>query len=365
MNFIYCHLKKFDWVLLVSAILLVCLGFISIYGSSLGLGNFLNLKKQIIFFGSGFLLMILISFLDFRILKDNSYLILFLYFISIMTLVGLFFVAGTRGVQRWYSIGSISIDPREFTKIILIIILAKYFSTRHVEMYKLRHIFLSGIYVFIPSFLIFLQPDLGYALILISLWIVILIISGVKIKHFLLLSLIFILIISFGWNSILKDYQKERVVSFMNLEADPLGSGWSQRQAKIAIGSGGVFGKGIGQGSQTQYGFLPETQNDFIFASLSEEMGLVGVLSLFFLFAVFIWRILRIAILSKNNFFRLFASGIATILISQFFVHVGMNLGVLPVVGISLPLVSYGGSGLIMTFLGIGFLESIVITSNI
>ena len=167
MNSIYHYFKKIDWILLVSAVLLVCLGLISIYGSSLGLESFLNLKKQATFFFIGFSLMILISFLDFRVLKDNSYLILFLYFISIVTLIGLFFVPGARGVQRWYSIGSISIDPREFTKIILIIILAKYFSARHVEMYRLRHIFLSGIYVFIPSLLIFFQPDLGYASILI------------------------------------------------------------------------------------------------------------------------------------------------------------------------------------------------------
>jgi rod shape determining protein RodA len=176
---------------------------------------------------------------------------------------------------------------------------------------------------------------------------------------------LFIVVASLGWSFLLEDYQKERIMSFVNPQLEPLGASWSQRQAKIAVGSGGILGKGIGKGSQTQYGFLPETHTDFIFASIGEEMGFLGILSLFSLFSFLVWRIIRIAILSENNFFRLFTSGFAVILISQFFIHTGMNLGLLPIIGISLPLVSYGGSGLIMTFIGIGFLQNIVVRSNI
>lgn len=353
------YLKKFDLTLIISAVLLVVIGLASIYSSSLRAGDFLNFEKQIIFFGIGFLLMIIVSFFDMRIFKNNSYLILIFYFISLLGLAGLFFVPEIRGVRGWYKIGPISIDPIEFTKIILIILLAKYFSMRHVEMYRLRHIILSGFYVVIPSLFVFKQPDLGSVLILVSLWIVILAISGIKIKHFLILCLIFVLLSTAGWSFLLKDYQKQRVLGFINPEADPLGASWSQRQSKIAIGSGELFGKGLGNGSQTQYGFLPETQTDFIFASLAEETGLCGILVLFSIFSVLIWRIIRIAVNAKNNFYRLFASGLATILVSQFFVHIGMNLGILPIIGIPFPLVSYGGSGLIVTFIGLGLLQGI------
>ena len=161
-----------------------------------------------------------------------------------------------------------------------------------------------------------------------------------------------------GWSFLLKDYQKERVLSFLSPAADPLGAGWSQIQAKIAIGSGGFFGQGLGNGPQTQYGFLPEPQTDFIFASIAEEFGLAGIFVLLFLFAVFISSIIQIALTADSNFVRLFTSGLAIILISQIFINIGMNLGLLPVIGIPLPLVSYGGSGLIMIFIALGMLQN-------
>lgn len=357
----FSRLKKFDWLLVITAVLLVSIGLLSIYSSSLDGGSFLNFKKQIVFLGIGLFLMFLISFFDFRALRDNPYLILVLYFLCLVGLAGLFFVPAIRGVKGWYKLGPLSIDPIEFTKIILVILLAKYFSMRHIEMYRLRHIVLSGIYVLIPSILIFFQPDMGSTLILISLWIVILIISGIKIRHFLILCFIMLLIAISSWSFLLKDYQKQRILSFVNPQLEPLGASWSQQQARIAIGSGGVLGKGLGRGSQTQYGFLPESQTDFIFASLAEETGILGISVLLFLFSVFIWRIIKIAVFSKINFFRLFVSGLITLLVSQFFIHTGMNLGILPIIGIPLPLVSYGGSSLIAIFIGLGIIQSIKI----
>ena len=353
------HLRKLDWILVISATMLVSTGLWSIYSSSLGRGDFLNFQKQIIFLGTGLFLMFLISFFDLRTLGDNPYLILIFYFFCLLGLAGLFFLAPEiRGVRSWYKLGPFFLDPIEFTKIILVILLAKYFSMRHVEMYRLRHIVLSGIYFLIPGALIFFQPDLGSVLILISLWIAILIISGIKIRHFLILCLVLFLISILSWSFLLKDYQKQRILSFISPQLEPLGISWSRQQAEIAIGSGGIFGKGLGQGSQTQYGFLPEPQTDFIFASLAEETGIVGILFLFFLLSLFIWRIIKIAIFSKINFSRLFASGVAALLVSQIFIHIGMNLGILPIVGISLPLVSYGGSSLITIFVALGILQS-------
>lgn len=227
-------------------------------------------------------------------------------------------------------------------------------------MYRIWHIFLSGIYVFIPVFLIFLQPNMGSAMILVAIWLGILIISGIKIRHFLLLIFIFILVFTVSWGTILKEYQKARIISFFQPQAESrLQVGWSQLQSKIAIGSGGILGKGFGKGSQTQYGFLTEPQTDFIFSVISEETGLLGILVLFSLFSILIWRILRVSFLARNNFPRLFASGLSIIFISQIFIHVGMNTGILPIIGIPLPLVSYGGSGLVAIFLAFGILQNI------
>ena len=360
LKYLFNHLRKFDWILISSCLILVIIGLVSIYSISLGKGDFLDFKKQIIFFVVGFILMIVLSFFDWRGFRENPYFILVLYFVCLLFLLGLFFFAPEiRGVKSWYKIGAISLDPIALTTIILAILLAKYFSMRHIEMYKLSHILLSGFYVLLPVILIFFQPDLGSVLILIALWIGLLIVSGIKLNHFLILALCGLLILVLSWSFLLKDYQKERIVSFVRPQVEVLGINWSQTQSKIAIGSGGIFGQGLGQGSQTQYGFLSEPHTDFIFAVIAEEFGLIGVFILIFLFIVLIWRIMKIAIFSKSNFPRLFASGIAIILFSQIFIHIGMNLGILPVIGISLPFVSYGGSNLIAIFIGLGILQSI------
>lgn len=308
--------------------------------------------------------MFLFSFVDYRILRENSYLVLFVYLFSVIALLGLFFFAPEiRGTRSWYKIFSFSIDPGEFAKIALIIILAKYFSMRHVEMYSPKHIIFSGVYVLIPSILFFLQPNLGSVLILVPIWIVILFLSGIKTKQFAFLVLIFALILSLGWSFILHDYQKERITSFLFPGENLLTTGWSQTQSRIAIGSGGLLGKGIGDGTQAHYGFLPETHTDFIFACIAEETGLVGVLVLFFIYLALIDRLLKICFKSNSNFPRLLVAGYVALLVAQIFINVGMNLGVLPVIGISLPFVSYGGSGIIALFLGLGIIESVVVHS--
>ncbi len=360
------HFRKLDWILIISALLLVAFGLLSLYSSSLGKGDFFNFQKQLIFTGIGVFLLFLFSFLDYRIFKNDPYLIFILYILCILGLVGLFFFAPEiRGVKGWYKIGLVSIDPIEFLKLVLILLLAKYFTMRHVEMYRISHILLSGLYVLVPSLLIFLQPDLGSVLILVALWLAVLIISGIKLRSFLVLMLCGLLVLGLGWMSFLKDYQKERITSFIFPQADPMKAGWSHSQAKIAIGSGGILGQGFGQGSQTQYGFLPEPQTDFIFSAIAEEFGLMGVAVLLFLFSILIWRIFRISIFAASNFVRLFTFGFAVLLISQIFINVGMNLGLLPVIGIPLPLISYGGSSLIATFIGLGIVQSMRIRLRI
>ena len=354
------HFKKLDWILIIAALLLVTIGLLSIYSSSSSSGDFLNFKKQIIFLGIGIFLMFFLSFFDYRILRENPYLILFLYFFCLVGLLGLFFFAPEiRGTKSWYKLGPISINPIEFTKIALIILLAKYFSMRHVEMYRFQHILLSGFYVLVPGVLIFMQPDLGSVIILIAIWISILLVSGIKIRHFLILFLVFLILLSLGWSFLLKDYQKQRIISFIFPQQNLLETGWSQNQAKIAIGSGGILGKGVGKGSQTQYGFLPEPQTDFIFASLAEETGLVGVSVLIIIYGMLVSRVLKICLVSRTNFARLLSVGFSALLISQIFINIGMNLGILPVIGIPLLFVSYGGSSLVSLFIGLGIIQSI------
>jgi len=354
------HLRKIDGILLVTVFLLVGMGLLSLYSSSIERQDFLNFQKQLIFAGLGLFLMLLFSCLDWRIFRNDPYLVLILYILSCLALAGLFFFAPEiRGVKSWYKLGPVSLDPIEFTKLTLIILLAKYFSVHHVEVYRIRHVLLSGLYVLIPSALIFFQPDLGSVLVVVALWLLILIISGIKIKTFLILMLCLFLVLALTWFLALKDYQKQRIISFVLPQFEPLGVGWSETQSKIAIGSGAVFGQGLGQGSQTQYGFLSEPQTDFIFAAIAEEFGLAGAAVVFVLFSILIWRIIKTALISQTNFPRIFAAGLAILLIFQIFINIGMNLGVLPIIGIALPLVSYGGSGLILTCIGLGIVQSI------
>jgi len=354
------HLKKFDWILITCCLLLIVIGLVSIYSISLGKNDFLNFKKQLIFLAVGLVLMVVLSFIDWRSFQQNPYLILIFYFLCLILLIGLFFFAPEiRGIKGWYKVAIFSFDPIGLTTIVLIILLAKYFSMRHIEMYKLPHIFLSGFYVLIPFLLIARQPNLGSALILVGLWIGVLVISGIKLRHFFILVFCGILIASLGWVFFLKEYQKDRVISFLAPQVETLGRNWSQTQSKIAIGSGGVWGQGFGKGSQTQYGFLSEPYTDFIFSAIGEEFGLMGVIFVLSLFVILTGRIMKIALSARSNFPRLFASGFAIVLFFQVFIHIAMNIGILPVIGLSLPLVSYGGSNLIASFIGLGILQSI------
>jgi len=362
MKSLIIYLRKLDWILIVSVLLLIGFGLISIYSSSLGKGDFLNFQKQLIFSAAGLILLFLFSFFNYRLFRNDPFLILFLYLICCLCLIGLFFFAPEiRGVKSWYKLGPLSFDPIDLTKLVLLLLLAKYFTIRHIELYRVSHILFSGLYILLPSVLIFLQPNLGSVMILVSLWLVILIFSGIRIKPFLILMLCGIILVSLSWQFLLKNYQKERVLNFLQPQLEPLGMGWSQAQAKIAIGAGGLWGQGFAQGSQTQYGFLSEPQTDFIFAAIGEEFGLLGVAFLLILFLILISRIIKIALASQSNFPRLFSAGFAFLLVFQIFINMGMNLGLLPIIGLSLPLVSYGGNGLIVICIGLGILQNIKI----
>jgi rod shape determining protein RodA len=362
MNFA-AKLQKFDWILLFAATALTVFGLVSIYSSASG--DYTNFYRQLIFFAVSVLAIFGVSFIDNRILRENSLLLVFFYFICIVLLIGVFFFAPEiRGIKSWYKIGPVSFDPIEPMKIILILILAKYFSHRHIELYNLKHIILSGLYFILPIILIFLQPEFGSVAVLLSIWIGMLLVSGIKIRDFVILLTVFVLLTGITWQFLLKDYQKKRVLSFVAPQEDVLGEGWSQNQAKISIGSGGLIGQGIGQGPQTQYGFLPESHTDFVFSAIAEETGFAGVAILLALFGLLFWRIFKIAFNANSNFSRLFASGLAISLFFQMSINIGMNLGVFPVIGLPLPLVSYGGSNLFFTFIALGILQNMKMTDS-
>ncbi|MDD5433782.1 MAG: FtsW/RodA/SpoVE family cell cycle protein, partial [Candidatus Pacebacteria bacterium] len=326
----------------------------------MGRGDYFNFEKQLIFFivslGGG----LAISFIDLRFLKANSYLIFSLYVLSVASLAGLLVVGGvTRGIQGWYKLGPVSFDPEPFVAIVLIIVLSKYFSSRHAEIHMFRSIALSGLYAFIPVGFILFQPDLGSSLSLVIVWLGILLFSGIKIKHLILLFVLFGLIFALGWNFYLKDYQKQRITTFLNPNINDKGVAWSANQSKIAIGNGGIVGKGIGGGSQTQHGFLSEPKTDFIFSAIAEEFGLLGVIILFFFFVLLFWQIIAVIFQAQSNFLRLFAFGFAFLLMAQICINVGMCLGLFPVVGIPLPFVSYSGSFTLAFYIGLGILMSL------
>jgi rod shape determining protein RodA len=359
MNSLLLHFKKMDWALILIFALLSIVGLVSLYSSSLRSGDFGNLEKQAIFFGVGIVMIFVFSFFDWRVFRENSSVVLAFYFISIILLIGVYFFSPEiRGVRTWYKIGPLALDPIEIAKLALLVVLAKYFSSRHVLMYQSRHILLSGAYVLALVALIFFQPNLGPCLVILSLWAGMLVVSGIKMRHFLALVLVFAVVFAAGWQFLLKDYQKERVMSFF-VPYDPLGISWSQNQSKIAVGIGGAFGAGIGKGTQTQYGFLSEPQTDFIFSAIAEEAGLAGVFAVLLLYLGFLWRLTRIALGAQDNFSRLFVCGFAILAGTEAFIHIGVNIGLLPIIGLPLPLVSYGGSSFLATCVAIGIVQAI------
>lgn len=331
-----------------------------IFGGVKNGGEDIFLKKQLFFLILGSFLMLVISFFDYRRLRAHSAIVVFFYIASII-LLALVLMVGfeVRGSSSWFKLGPFSIEPVEFVKIAMLVLFAKFFTLRHTEIYRPSHIILSAIYIAIPTGLVLIQPDFGSAMLLIIFWVGMMLVAGIKKKHLIFLFAIGLVAMSIMWFGAFKDYQKARISSFLNPLSDPYGSGYNIIQARVAIGSGGLFGTGLGHGSQTRLGFLPEAHTDFIFAAIAEELGLVGVFFIFAGYAFLSLRVLKIAGQAQNNFAKLFCFGFLILIFSQFIINVGMNLGLAPVTGITLPFLSYGGSSLISLCIGVGIIQSI------
>jgi rod shape determining protein RodA len=344
--------KVIDVPLILSAILITLLGFSAM--QSFGATSFA--ERQILWVFIASIVFAISSSFDYSFLRNRS-VVFGVYVVTVILLSAMFIIGATfKGAQSWINLGGFAIQPSEFAKLSLILVLAKYFSRRHVEIAIVRHLVVSGIYTFIIFLLVLLQPDFGSAMIIFFIWFGMVIASGMSKKHILALVMVGVLAFTVAWQFVFKEYQKQRVISFIHPMQDIHGSGYNAYQSIIAVGSGGLFGKGIGYGTQSKLEFLPEHETDFIFAAFAEEWGFVGVIMLFVLFSIVVWRLLFIAMYGITNFEVLFILGVATMFVSNFFVNIGMNIGLLPVTGVTLPFMSYGGSHLIVEFLALGII---------
>lgn len=346
--------NKIDWILFFSTLPLLIAGLITM--KSLDATNDYFFTRQLIWIGVSFVIFFALSFVDWRFLKKGELLML-LYGIAIVLFAFLLvFVKQIKGASSWFNVGFFSVQPVDPFKLLFILILAKYFSRRHVEIANIRHIFITGIYALIPVALIFLQPDFGSAIIISMIWIGMIMVSGVNKKHLLAIFLIAVIVFGGAWFFVFKDYQKARVLTFLNPYHDIRGAGYNAFQSMIAVGSGKLMGKGIGLGTQSRLEFLPEHQTDFIFAAFAEEWGFVGVCFIFLFYAIVVWRVLKNATLGQSNFELFFGVGLAIFLMVHFLVHIGMNIGLMPITGTTIPFLSYGGSHMITVFAGLGIL---------
>lgn len=343
--------RGFDGWLFGGAFLLSLLGLITMYTHS---GENVFFERQIIWISVATLGLLAAMVPDYRFLRTGN--TAFLGYVAILGLLILVLMIGevTLGAQSRFDLGLFSIQPSDPAKLMLIIVLAKYFAKRHEMIGDFRHIIVSGLYAMFIFGLVFIQPDFGSAIILFFVWLGMILVAGIKLRHLLTVFTLGAVVFGLMWQFVFFDYQKDRIATFLDPLSDIQGAGYNAYQSTVAVGSGQVLGRGIGYGTQSKFQFLPEYETDFIFAAYSEEWGLAGVVLLFVLFALVIWRLLIHASEADTNFERLFAVGVAFLFIAHFFVHIGMNIGLLPVTGTTVPFLSYGGSHLLTEFIALG-----------
>ena len=340
-----------DWLIVSCAVALTTLGMVTM-DSFTGQDPFF--VRQILWLLIGLLIYFGACRVDWRFLRKSGVAIGF-YATLVTPLIFLLLLGhAVKGAKSWLSLGGLGIEPVEFTKLALILLLAKYFSRRHTEIKNVRHILVSSLYAGIVFVLVALQPDLGGAIIIGLIWLGMVLFSGISRKHLFAVLMTGVVAFSGMWFYGFHDYQKQRIMTFVNPTHDIYGTGYNVYQSTIAVGSGGMWGKGIGYGTQSKLRFLPEYQTDFMFAAFAEEWGFVGIMLVFTLFGIIFWRLLRAAGRGATNFETLFIIGVLSYLAAHFALHVGINMGVLPVTGTTIPFMSYGGSHIIAEFLALG-----------
>lgn len=351
---------SFSYVMFI--VILAAIGIVMLYSAANGNWSPWAIN-QLIRFGMGFAVMIVLALTDIKLLLCYAYVF---YFITLILLV-VVEVAGHTGMgaTRWINLGFIKLQPSEFMKIAMVLVLARYFHTSSLQSIEsVRGIIPPLLMAIFPAFLIVLQPDLGTALMLIFTTAAMFFVVGVQIWKFVVVFIGGLITIPFAWH-FLHDYQQNRVLTFLNPERDPLGAGYHIIQSKIALGSGGVFGKGFLKGSQSHLNFLPEKHTDFIFTMLSEEFGLVGAVLVVILNILILAYSYSFALKSTSYFGKLLAIGLATNYFMYVFINIAMVLGLLPVVGIPLPLISYGGTVMLSIMASFGIILCVHINRNV
>ncbi len=347
--------SKVDFVLVAAVTLLLLISLLSLYSLSLSGGTNYFLKQSI-YAVIGLTVMFFVGSLDYRYIQKQS---TFLYFVTLGVLfLVLLFGSTVNGTAGWLSFGFFQVQPVEVAKVTLIIFLASFISKKKSELGEWTRVVASLILSAALIFLVLRQPDLGSSLVLAAIWGGMMLASGLRARHFIVLGILGSLLVFGSW-FLLADYQKARIDTFLHPESDPQGSGYNVLQAMVAVGSGGLSGKGLGYGSQSQLSFLPEKHTDFIFAVVSEELGLIGAGLVIFLYGVLLYRIRQIGAEASDNFGYLLSLGVMTMVFVQILINVGMNVGVLPVTGLPAPFLSYGGSSLLSLSASLGLLLSV------
>ncbi len=346
--------SNIDWLSLTAACTLALLGLLTMSSFTQDDPFFF---RQIIWIVLGVMVFFAASSVDWRVLRRTGVAMGLYVAMLVPLLILILFGAVTQGARSWFDIGPFALQPVEFVKLAVIIVLAKYFSRRHTEIRNIRHVFISGFYAAVVFILVALQPDFGSALIIGAIWLSLVFVSGISRWH--LGALFLVALVAFGglWLFGFREYQKERILTFIHPLADIHGAGYNAYQSTIAVGSGELLGKGIGYGSQSKLRYLPEYQTDFIFAAFAEEWGFVGVLIVFSLYGLLFIRITYIANRGASNFETLFGFGVLFYFFAHFTLHVGINVGLLPVTGTTVPFMSYGGSHMIVEFAALGILS--------
>lgn len=347
--------RQIDWFLLGVPLLLTGAGFAAQYSIGLSLQqSFSNsfLHTQLIAFGVGLALCLLLFVTHRHTLFSSSRLV---YIFSLLLLIAvLFFGVDIRGTRGWFRAGGFSFQPAEFAKVSLVLALSWLVERFGRQFHRFAFLFLSGLLTALPIGLIFLQPDLGSAVVLFFIWFGFLLTAHIPFKYIFGIVVGMVAIVLFSWFFVFANYQKDRVLTFVDSSRDPLGAGYNVSQSIIAIGSGGLLGRGLGFGSQSQLRFLPEAQTDFVFAVIAEELGFVGALGMLVLFGLFFWRLLFHMRHIRSEFGAYCVAGILFVFFTQLVFNIGGATGLLPITGVTLPFVSYGGSSLIINYVLLG-----------
>ena len=354
----FTGLKSFDWVLFGAVFLLVCFGLAAIYSISISSDqpDFGNFSKQIIFFLIGLGFLFSLSFFNYHYWHD--YGLIFYFAAAGLLVLVLFFGLTVHGTSGWFNFFGFNFQPVELAKVALIVVLARFLSQRASAVKELKTFYLSAALAGWFFLLVILQPDFGSAVILFLIWFFLVLLAGVNKKYLIISILILLFGAALAWFFFFQDYQRDRILTFLNPQADPLGASYQIRQILLALGSGGLFGVGIGK-SRQKYEYLPEANTDSIFAIIGEELGFVGSVVIIGLLLMLIWRGFRIAKYAPDSFGRLLALGIASWIAVQAGINLSAMVALVPLTGIPLPFISYGGSSLIILLVSVGILLNI------